>query len=410
MAESSNPDWASQWQALARPWLDAWKDFAPGAVMPQRNEAFEQWSRLFGAATPQGETLERMLEAARNQAAFMQSMLATLASTPDVAPDWAEAMRKALGGNAMFQHPAAERWREGSEQVRDFIAPMLRSAGAPTTPEEGLRSLLDMPAFGPAREQQEHYQRTGKAWLDYREQLERYGKLMLDAAQRGFAHFERKLAEHEQPGRQIDSLRALYDLWVDAAEEGYAEVALSPELRTVYGELTNAQMRLRSELQKETERVSRELGMPTRSEVETLGQRLQALRREVRGRSSDDGLAAEVAALRAEVAALKAERAAAARAAKASAAPAPAAESVLREEAVPVRKAAATRKAAPAVAAKAAPAKAGGAAGSFAAQLGKYAASSLGTGRAKPAAKKTAAKRAPARKLTARRSSRKENG
>src|SRR5690606_6595489 len=133
-----------------------------------------------------------------------------------------------------------------------------------------IRAWMNLPTFGPAREHQEEYQKSVLAWMDYQEQLRRYNELMVRAARRGFELFEGKLAEREQPGREIDSLRALYDLWVDAAEEGYAEIALSHEFREVYGALVNAQMRVRAHVQKEVERVANDLGMPTRAEVDSI--------------------------------------------------------------------------------------------------------------------------------------------
>jgi hypothetical protein len=166
---------------------------------------------------------------------------------------------------------------------------------------------MEMPAFGYLREHQERLQQGAVALAHYREQLGRYNSLMLKAMQRGFELFEGKLLEREEPGRQVESLRALYDLWVDAAEEGYAEIALSPEFREAYGALVNAQMRVRSAIQQEVEHVGRDLGMPTRSEIDTLGKRLHDLRREVRAQQggTDAGLAGEVARLREEVAALR---------------------------------------------------------------------------------------------------------
>jgi len=71
----------------------------------------------------------------------------------------------------------------------------------------------------------------------------------------------------------------------------------------------NAQMRVRAQIQQEVERVAVDLGMPTRSEIDSIGERLQALRREVRQRGAETagkGLAREVASLRSELAALKA--------------------------------------------------------------------------------------------------------
>src|SRR3546814_17911491 len=92
-----------------------------------------------------------------------------------------------------------------------------------------------------------------------------------------------KMAE---PGRQVDSLKALYDLWVDASEEAYAEIALSDEFREVYGEMVNTQMRARQLQQQQTEQICQQLGVPTRSEVSSLGERIQALRRAFRARQA----------------------------------------------------------------------------------------------------------------------------
>jgi polyhydroxyalkanoate synthesis regulator phasin len=214
--------------------------------------------------------------------------------------------------SALFEHPAAQTWRVPGVQGEGVFAPFMAMLGAMPMRPPGdageIKAWLSLPAFGMMREHQEHYQKMAVAWVDYQEQLRRYNESMLKAAQRGFELFEGKLAEREQPGRQIESLRALYDLWVDAAEEGHAEVALSKEFREAYGELVNAQMRVRSQVQQEIERVSVDFGMPTRTELYSIGERLQALRREVRGRSAgvSDGLADEVAALREEFAKLKA--------------------------------------------------------------------------------------------------------
>jgi hypothetical protein len=76
-------------------------------------------------------------------------------------------------------------------------------------------------------------------------------------------------------------MRALYDLYVDAAEEGYAEVALSDEFREVYGALVNSQMRVRQMVQGEIERSTASLGIPGRTELDSVHKRIAELRRRV---------------------------------------------------------------------------------------------------------------------------------
>ncbi|HEY0230365.1 MAG TPA: class III poly(R)-hydroxyalkanoic acid synthase subunit PhaE [Dokdonella sp.] len=331
MGQSPSPDWMNQWQDLSRNYLNAWQTMSrnpaamPGVAASPWPEGFEQWSRLFasGGGT-QNETVDRVIDSAKGYAAFMQSLLGAAGNGASM-PSWSELFRPGFGipgvDAASFEHPMLRALREMQGQTGQGFGNGFAQAfgalnafrGAPPMPSADfgeLKAWLSLPAFGLMREHQEHHQKTAVAWIEYQEQMSRYNALMLKASQRGFELFEGKLSEREQPGRQIESLRALYDLWVDAAEEGYAEIALSQEFREIYGALVNAQMRVRAQVQQDVERVAAGLGMPTRSEVDSIGERLQALRREVRqrsgGESASRSLAREVASLRSELAALKA--------------------------------------------------------------------------------------------------------
>ena len=384
----------NQWQAWSRQYMNAWQDLARSATAtttpptpsapPLWPEGFEQWARAFAAAGGgQGETVDRLIDSAKSYAGFMQSMLTTMAnSLHGHAPPWSDALRQAtpgLGGG-FFAHPAAQAWQEAQAQGRAGLTQLFGAfGGLPSAPPDlgEFKSWLRLPTFGVMREHQEQQQKLGLAWIEYQEQLGRYNRLMLEASRRGFELFEGKLTEREQPGRQIDSLRALYDLWVDAAEEGYAETALSPAFREAYGTLVNAQMRLRALIQQEVERVSTEFGMPTRSELNSIGERLQALRREVRARGgavAESALADEFAALREEFAALKAsvKRASAAAETEADAEPAP-----RRRAARAPRAATSPRKSED----SAERAVAATASGNFASRIEKFASASLGAPR-----------------------------
>ena len=77
-------------------------------------------------------------------------------------------------------------------------------------------------------------------------------------------------------------MRALFDLWVDAAEEAYAASALSTEYRKVYGALVNAQMQLRSSAQAIAEQASMQLGMPGRTELDSAHRKIAELERQLR--------------------------------------------------------------------------------------------------------------------------------
>jgi class III poly(R)-hydroxyalkanoic acid synthase PhaE subunit len=171
----------------------------------------------------------------------------------------------------------------------------LPGAASPPPGLDALRAWLDTPAFGHTREQQAQQQALLRALLDHQQASARYQELLARAQSRGAERMQRKLAE---PGFQVDSLKAMYDLWVDAVEEAYAEIALSDEFREAYAAQGNTQMRVRQLQQQQVEQWCREVGLPTRSEVATLGQRVQQLRRELRRMQAAGKSTSETAAVK----------------------------------------------------------------------------------------------------------------
>jgi len=315
MSEKKSPQESMQdWQALQQQYWGAWSDATrqmtgqPPPATPWQ-EGIEQWSRMFGNSGQQSETAERMLGSAKGYVALMQSMLAAATGQGGgSAPmqGWTDALRGGFNmpglDPSLFNNPMAAMLQgirgdgtQGFDQLAQSFAPFLAQAK-----QEG-KSWLQVPAFGFAREHQEQYQKSIAAFVEYQEALKGYNEVILKVSRRSFEIFETKLSERAEPGRQIESLRALYDVWVDAAEEAYAEIALSEEFRKVYGDVVNAQMRVRSHVQAEVERVGAELGAPTRTELNSVHKRLHELRRELRAGGSGGDAATQIRELRDEV-------------------------------------------------------------------------------------------------------------
>lgn len=236
--------------------------------MPGSYPGFDLYARMQDLAA-------RMAEGGAGAEALANEWKRTLGAT---APNPFASAFQAMGGEGV----------QGLEAWNAAMAPWLEAAR-----REG-GALLGLPAFGIGREHQERLQALARAQLEYGRREGEFNLLMIGALERAHALFSAKLVERSAPGKTIDSARALFDLWIDAAEEAYAEVALSPEFRAAYGALVNAQMRLRQGVQREVEQAASQLGMPTRTEIDAAHRRIAELERALR-RMRDGDVAAPAA-------------------------------------------------------------------------------------------------------------------
>jgi polyhydroxyalkanoate synthase subunit PhaE len=266
------------WQAT----MDAWSQLAGGR---QRNDA--------------SDAVERFSAQARQWLSMMQQVAGQFAgqsaSAQEIAGAWKEAMGAGANPFASLFSEMTGRGQSGFDQWYQQVAPMLNGMLGGGMLGGGMRdggmfaglrqqgiSALHTPAFGLHREHQERWQALAEAQLELQQANDAYNALMLEAGRDAFERFERKLAERSEPGRQLQSARALFDLWIDAAEEAYAEIALSAGFRKAYGALVNAQMRMRAGIQREIELIGNLLGMPGRTEVDAAHRRIADLERQIR--------------------------------------------------------------------------------------------------------------------------------
>ncbi|WP_127170967.1 class III poly(R)-hydroxyalkanoic acid synthase subunit PhaE [Xanthomonas euvesicatoria] len=257
---------------------------ASGSDAPQDwRKAVDWWSQLLPTqAAPQAqEAIDRFRTQAGDWFGTMQQVAAQFAGRDTSANEVAEAWRQAVQG----QGEQLMQWTLGSLRGGSpgGFDPWLQDAvQALQKWREESAPWLDMPAFGLNRNHQSRLQKLARAQQEFQAQSEAYGEQLKAAIEQAFARFASKLSEHESSGSQLTSARALFDLWIEAAEESYADVALSEQFRKVYGGFANAHMRLRAALQEEVEQLSERFGMPTRSEMDAAHRRIAELERLVR--------------------------------------------------------------------------------------------------------------------------------
>ncbi len=303
------------WQA----WSDALRSATAGGAPASQDvwqAALDRWLQLAGSMQggsvhggAASNPVDRFAQQARQWFGKMQDVAAQFAGRPASPEDVVGAWRRAMGGHAenpfasMFTQMSG-RGQSGFDQWYEQVAPFLQKtvfSGAVADTNrfaaqlfggvrDEARDWLKMPSFGLNREHQQRLQTLIQAQLDLQDANDGYNALMAQAGRDAFERFERKLAEHSEPGRQLQSSRALFDLWIDAAEEAYAQIALSAEFRSRYAKLVNAQMRVRAGVQRAVEEFGGMFGMPTRTEVDAAHRKIAELERELRRmRKSIDG-------------------------------------------------------------------------------------------------------------------------
>ena len=78
-----------------------------------------------------------------------------------------------------------------------------------------------------------------------------------------------------------ESALKLYEVWVDCAEEAYAERVRSEEFASLQGQLANTTAELLLLQRRQAEQLARAFGLPTREEIEGLERQLRELREEL---------------------------------------------------------------------------------------------------------------------------------
>ena len=231
--------------------------------------------------------------------AALQQWIAQIQSNADFAtPDLPGVSGTTLNNWARFADSVSP-WLNMSQNVLKEIAEGHLPGGVEIpglgAAQEQFCRALSMPGLGYTREQQEHLQGLARNLLTYHDALRAYKLAFAKTALASLESVQKRLQAMHEKGEKIESLRGLYDMWVDASEEAYGDFATSDEYQVVYGDLVNALMQVRKDMNKLAEQHYKLMNIPTRSEINTMQHRQQENRRENRH------LRREIAELRAEL-------------------------------------------------------------------------------------------------------------
>ncbi|RME33678.1 MAG: class III poly(R)-hydroxyalkanoic acid synthase subunit PhaE [Gammaproteobacteria bacterium] len=376
----------NDWFRLQQQYWDAWQGLSKRAMealgtapaeVPVNPwaEGLEQWWKAMAPIAPSEgqEVFEHLLDQGRNFFALgdqFTRLLQGLEEAQQAGSQWQEVLRQrfdemkemfsgmtgAVPPNPFTQMPLDTILRTLStgmplpgDLFHDIRSQAWGKAGEQL--HEHVTRFLSVPGVGYTRETQEQLQTLASRALEYQRALQEFNQAHAHLAGETLDRLLQRLLEKAERDEAVTSLRELYDLWVDCAEEAYARFANSEEYSRLYGKVVNALMAFKQEERRLVDEFFSAIGAPSSRDFNNLARQQHELRRDLfrvqrelaAAPSAAAGLERELESLRQAVAALQEERKQAASEAEPTAAPAPR-KKVARKKAATRKKAVARKK------------------------------------------------------------------
>lgn len=271
VSQSQTPTWASD---LNQWWSTVTHD-SPPQIQDVLNRVMEMGKVYLGLAeqvysnskadpdTPSLETWMRSLEHGFNQWLQGGQVASNLGLGQSVLEGWQQ-----LVGNM-----------QGMNLFREV------GVGGLTLPNAGLwqehlQKALGTPSFGVSRTGQERLKKLAALALHYQQAMDKYNEAFATQGQESVQALRLRIQKLADQGKNINSLRELYDLWVDVSEETYAQFAASEQYQILYGELVNAFLLLKQGMNEHLEAEFKAFGLPVRADYEAVIKKQYELKRE----------------------------------------------------------------------------------------------------------------------------------
>lgn len=312
-SKDSNP-FNDEWLKSQRQFLDMWRtfgEFMTSAASPVGNikknnpmgAAMDSWWQLVAPALPQGsnEFISRMMEQGRFFNILGEQftrLLGSINSMNKASSNWQTAL------NEQFEE-LKKIYTSNQGDAREAIHGMLGAwqllpldtlqrtfSSASVMPGDFLEDIkpeilqkvtdkfLSIPGVGYTREAQEQIQEGIRLWNVYQKTSQEYNNAMNKVGLTALESMRLKIIDMAEKGKDIHSLREIYDLWIDCNENAYADYVFSDEFSDIYGRLTNALMAVKHHGRNYVDELLSAFNMPTRHGINTMQKRQQEMRRE----------------------------------------------------------------------------------------------------------------------------------
>lgn len=303
------PDWGEPWQDAMRRSMDAIAAGAKGAPREVVDKLFagERVFLRFVDFWMQGfKTLAPKIEAGEDWAVLLGRYISKLkAEMTKPRPPW-----MTPEGAAAAARDLPELWKLYTAEAQKLVAPWLESlrearghlgeaaAGDRSAPIKMFNIFMDTfeatlgkftaaPAIGYTREFQEKLTRAFESWVDVRRAEVEFQTEVVNVGFRSLEDLTRRLVELGEKGEKITSFRQFLDLWVEASEKVFFEIASTDAFAQLQARLVNAAMHYRIHERDLAEEFLKALYLPTRRELDDAYKHMAHMRRDIKALKRD---------------------------------------------------------------------------------------------------------------------------
>ena len=141
--------------------------------------------------------------------------------------------------------------------------------------------MLSIPGLGYSREAQDKSKHAIKLLANYQENFQEYQSVMLRLNQEALDLMRNRIISRSKDGETIDTMRQLYDLWIESNEAVYGEYVYTKEYAELNGRLVNSMMAFKKQSHEITEDALSAMHMPTTKSMDELERRHYELSKQV---------------------------------------------------------------------------------------------------------------------------------
>ncbi len=309
---------ADRWLEAQKRYWDAWAemaqrglDTATGGSREPANpwaDGMEQWWKAVSPSAPKPaqDVFSQLVNLGKNYFAMAEGLSKPTGSgdVSEMVQNWMRTLSDAFAKGGQGMNPLAAMGlggKTGRGAMPFWDLPFdtfsrTMSAGSPVPGDflkafEGdvpgdMRAQMDRflstPAIGYGREYQEQYQKFARLVMEYEKAMGQYQAGFGALGQKSLEIFQNRLEKTAADSGPVNSVRQVYNIWVDACEEVYAEYAMSDDYAKRYGGMVNALMAVKHQGARLVDESLEAMNMPTRTEISGLQRRLHDARKDFR--------------------------------------------------------------------------------------------------------------------------------